>query len=67
MYMYMYVGFIDCSCQSSSIQFKCSLIANEQPLGDARLRGSSIIEPCVIVPGTEKNHESMYSNVRQHL
>ena len=50
----MYVGFIDCSCQSSLIQFKCSLIANEQPLEDARLRGSSLIEPSVIVPGTEK-------------
>ena len=36
-----------------------SLIAKEQPREDTRLRGSGLIEPCVIVPA--------YSNVRQHL
>ena len=35
------------------------VIANEQPRKDTRLRGSSLIEPCAIVPA--------YSNVRQHL
>ena len=30
------------------------VIANEQPRGDARLRGRSLIELCAIVPGAEK-------------
>ena len=30
------------------------LIANEQPRKDARLRGGSLIETCMIVPGAEK-------------
>ena len=30
------------------------LIANEQPHVLVRLQGGSLIEPCAIVPGTEK-------------
>ena len=35
------------------------VIANEQPREQARVRGGSLIEPCAIVPGAEKNLESM--------
>ena len=35
------------------------LIANEQPQKDTMLRGGSLIEPCMIVPGAEKIFESM--------
>ena len=33
--------------------FLSCFIANEQPLEDARLRGGSLIEPSVVVPGAE--------------
>ena len=35
------------------------MYANEQPREDARLRGGSLIVTCAIVPGAEKNLESM--------
>ena len=35
------------------------LIANEQPRKDARLQGGSLIKMCTIVPGAEKNLESV--------
>ena len=31
-----------------------TLIANERPREDARLRGGNLIEPCAIVPGAKK-------------
>lgn len=41
------------------IEYFENSIANEQPRKDVRLRGSSLIELCAIVPGAEKNLESM--------
>ena len=35
------------------------LIANEQPRKDTRLQGGSLIKTCAIVPGAEKNLESV--------
>ena len=32
------------------LKIELDFIANEQPFGDARLRGSSIIKPCAKVP-----------------
>lgn len=45
--MYMYMGVCLTWLYSK-------VIANEQPRKGTRLKGSSLIEPCTIVPGAEK-------------